>query len=240
MRKATRVDGPRQDTSRPSRMPGGCVIWLNGAFGVGKTTVAHALAAELPGALIVDPEDIGRMLRRIIPAAVSTADFQDVPSWRRLTVATIESLLRDHPVPLIVPMTVVDPVYFDETVGRLRQAGITVHHFTLAASPKTIRRRLLWRVSVPWATWWAWRRVPRCTSALRQSRFATHVDTENRSVPDIVATVISELAGNGLNAGSWDDRAPENAGFHGFGPLPKRGKPVTNELIDRLREHEPC
>ena len=89
-------------------MPGGCVIWLNGAFGVGKTTVARALAAELPGALMVDPEDIGRMLRRIIPAADRTCDFQDIPSWRRLTVATIESLLRDHPRPLVVPMTVVD------------------------------------------------------------------------------------------------------------------------------------
>ncbi len=228
-----------QDTRQPGRMAGGSVIWLNGAFGVGKTTVARALAAELPGALLMDPEDIGRMLRRIVPAAVFTSDFQQIPSWRRLTVATIESLLRDHPGPLVVPMTVVDPVYFDETVGRLRQAGITVHHFTLAAGPKTIRRRLLWRVSVPWATWWAWRRVQRCTGALRSSLFATHVDTENRSVPDIVATVISELARNGLNAGSWDDRAQENDGFHGFRPLPKRGKPVTNELIDRLRDDEP-
>ena len=101
-----------------------CSIWLNGAFGAGKTTVAHALAAELPDALVLDPEQIGRMLRRVVPAALRTSDFQDIPSWRRLTVATIESLLRDHPGPLIVPMTVVNPVYFDETVGRLA----TVRH----------------------------------------------------------------------------------------------------------------
>ena len=53
-------------------MPGGCVIWLNGAFGVGKTTVARALAAELPDALVVDPEDIGRMLRKVVPPAAQT------------------------------------------------------------------------------------------------------------------------------------------------------------------------
>ena len=230
-----------QDTRQPSRMAGGCVIWLNGAFGVGKTTVARALAAGLPGALIVDPEDIGRMLRRIIPAAVSTSDFQQIPSWRRLTVAAIESLLRDHPgAARRADDGRRSGVYFDETVGRLRQAGITVHHFTLAAGPKTIRRRLLWRVSVPWATWWAWRRVQRCTCALRSPLFATHVDTENRSVSDIVATVISELAHKGLHIGSAVDAVPENDGFHGFRPLPKRGKPVTNELIDRLREDEPC
>lgn len=174
-------------------MPGGCVVWLNGAFGVGKTTVARALAAELPDALVMDPEDIGRMLRKVAPAARRTTDFQDIPSWRRVTVATIESLLRDHPVPLVVPMTVVDPNYFDETVGRLRRAGITVHHYTLAAGPKTIRRRLLGRVSVPWATCWALRRVQRCTSALRSPLFATHVDTEHRSVPDIAATIARDV-----------------------------------------------
>ena len=174
-------------------MPGGCVIWLNGAFGVGKTTVARALAAELPGALMVDPEDIGRMLRRIIPAADRTCDFQDIPSWRRLTVATIESLLRDHPRPLVVPMTVVDPAYFDETVGRLRRDGVAVHHFTLAASPTTIRRRLLWRLSAPWATRWALHRIPRCASALQSPLFATHIDAENRSVPDIVAGISRDV-----------------------------------------------
>lgn len=137
-------------------MPGGCVIWVNGAFGVGKTTVARALASELPDALLVDPEDVGRMLRRIIPAALRTSDFQDIPSWRRLTFATIESLLHDRPGPLVVPMTVVDPLHFDETVGRLRRSGITVHHFSLVASPRTIRRRLLRRLSVPWATRHGW------------------------------------------------------------------------------------
>ena len=174
-------------------MPAGHVIWLNGAFGAGKTTVARALASRLPGALIVDPEDIGRMLRKILPEALRPSDFQDIPSWRRLTVATIESLLRDQPGPLVVPMTVVEPAYFDETVGLLRRRGVTVHHFTLAASAKTIRRRLLWRLTAPWATWWALRRVQRCTSALWSPLFATHVDTENRSLPDIVATIARDV-----------------------------------------------
>ena len=143
----------------PSRMPDGYVIWLNGAFGVGKTTVARALAAKLPDALVMD-----------------------------------------HPVPLVVPMTVVEPAYFDETVGLLRRRGVTVHHFTLAASAKTIRRRLLWRLTAPWATWWALRRVQRCTSALRSPLFATHVDAENRSLPDIVATIARDVLASGVCA----------------------------------------
>ncbi len=54
-----------------------------------------------------------------------------------------------------------------------------------------------------------------------------------------IGAVISELARKGLSGGSPADAVPENDGFCGFRPLPKRGKPVTNELIDRLREDGP-
>ena len=54
-----------------------------------------------------------------------------------------------------------------------------------------------------------------------------------------IGAVISELARKGLNGGSPEDQVQAEDGFHGFRPLPKRGKPVTNELIDRLREDGP-
>ena len=53
-----------------------------------------------------------------------------------------------------------------------------------------------------------------------------------------IGAVISELARKGLH-GPPVDAAPESDGFCGFRLLPKRGKPVTNELIDRLREDGP-
>jgi hypothetical protein len=50
--------------------------------------------------------------------------------------------------------------------------------------------------------------------------------------------VLSELARKGL---SQVDSRPgpsieEEAGFYGFQPLPANGQPVTDELIDALRE----
>ena len=44
-------------------------------------------------------------------------------------------------------------------------------------------------VPLAWATRWALHRVRRCASALQSPLFATHIDTENRSVPDIVAGI---------------------------------------------------
>ncbi len=50
-------------------------------------------------------------------------------------------------------------------------------------------------------------------------------------------SVLSELARKGLSAGAPDSAAAGD-GFYGFHPLPARGRPVTNELINRLRDDD--
>lgn len=48
--------------------------------------------------------------------------------------------------------------------------------------------------------------------------------------------VLSDLARQALIAGSGPAAGD---GAHGFRPLPRRGAPVSNALIDRLRVDEP-
>lgn len=54
-----------------------------------------------------------------------------------------------------------------------------------------------------------------------------------------IGAVISKLARQGLNGGPCEDTDEAKDGFYGFLPLPKRGRPVTNEVVDRLREDGP-
>jgi plasmid stability protein len=56
---------------------------------------------------------------------------------------------------------------------------------------------------------------------------------ERRSVGE----VLSDLARQALTG--REPAAPAGAEFHGFRPLPHRGKLVSNDLIDQLREDEP-
>lgn len=42
------------------------IIMINGAFGVGKTTVATILLERIPNSMLIDPEEVGYMLRNII------------------------------------------------------------------------------------------------------------------------------------------------------------------------------
>jgi deoxyadenosine/deoxycytidine kinase len=50
------------------------IIMINGAFGVGKTTVAHRLHKSITNSMVYDPEEIGYMLRNIITNEIKTSD----------------------------------------------------------------------------------------------------------------------------------------------------------------------
>jgi hypothetical protein len=39
------------------------MVFINGPFGVGKTSVANVLVERIPGAMIYDPEKVGSFLR---------------------------------------------------------------------------------------------------------------------------------------------------------------------------------
>lgn len=123
------------------------IIWINGAFGAGKTTLTEQLRARRRDALVFDPEYVGYLLRRFVP--VPTGDFQDLPSWRELVVETVTVLRRQHGGLMLVPMTLVNDEYFAQIVGVLRERGEDVLHVFLDLDPEVLRQRLIDRVLDP-------------------------------------------------------------------------------------------
>jgi hypothetical protein len=123
------------------------IIWINGAFGAGKTTLAEELHRRLPDAVFYDPEYVGYILCKWVP--VPTGDFQDLPSWRELVIATALSLRRHHADTLIVPMTLISDAYLGEILGGLAAAGEAVLHVFLDLDADVLHQRLTDRVLVP-------------------------------------------------------------------------------------------
>jgi hypothetical protein len=122
------------------------IIWLNGGFGAGKTTLAEELHRRLPEAVVYDPEDVGIMLWKQIGP---NDDFQHLPSWRELVVATALSLRRHHADTLIVPMSLIRDDYRAEILGGLADAGEELVHVFLQAEAGVLRERLKARVPIP-------------------------------------------------------------------------------------------
>jgi hypothetical protein len=169
------------------------LIWINGAHGAGKTSVAGELAALRANAFVIDPEQISFMLRRIWPGG-GPPDFQDMPAWRELTVATLRAAAAERPAAtLLVPMTLTSKLYHSEILGALRAPGVDLRHFTLVASPTTLRRRIRRRLDWPSSKRWSLSRVEACSAALQDPAFAEHVDTEGLRVAEVAAEIIRRL-----------------------------------------------
>ncbi|AKJ14791.1 ATP/GTP-binding protein [Streptomyces incarnatus] len=127
------------------------VVWINGAFGAGKTTTARELIELIPNSTLFDPEVIGAGLTHLLPAKrlAEVGDFQDLPIWRRLVVDTAAALLAELGGTLVVPMTLLRQEYRDEIFGGLAARRISVHHLLLAPAETILRERIAGREVPP-------------------------------------------------------------------------------------------
>jgi hypothetical protein len=116
------------------------IVWLNGPFGGGKTTVMRELLAAWPQLLPFDPGYLGPPAARFAPERVD--DWQDLPVWRDLTVAAADGLLREYGRPLVVPMTLLREEYAIEIFDRLDVLSWPVFHLVLDAPADVVRARI--------------------------------------------------------------------------------------------------
>lgn len=162
------------------------IIFINGAFGAGKTTVAELLAQRIPGSLLYDPEVVGMGLRYILQPIVEFDDFQDLPPWRPLVVETARQLLKTYGRTLIVPMTLWNKAYYREIMDGLRAFEPQLYHFCLTATEDTLHKRLRERNSSPQAYAWCCERIERCVTAFEDEMFAVQLATNDRTPESLV------------------------------------------------------
>ncbi|MGA5413643.1 NUDIX hydrolase [Streptomyces pseudogriseolus] len=120
------------------------IVWVNGAFGAGKTTTAHELIELIPNSTLFDPEVIGGALEQLLPPKrlAEVGDFQDLPIWRRLVIDTAAAMLAELGGTLVVPMTLLRQEYRDEIFGGLAARRIPVKHVLLAPAETILRERI--------------------------------------------------------------------------------------------------
>ncbi|MCF4136561.1 NUDIX domain-containing protein [Streptomyces sp. Tue 6430] len=123
------------------------VVWINGAFGAGKTTAARELIDLIPNSTLFDPEDVGAALTHLLPPKrlAEVGDFQDLPIWRRLVIDTAAALLGELGGTLVVPMTLLRQEYRDEIFGGLAARRIAVRHVLLTPAETILRERIAGR-----------------------------------------------------------------------------------------------
>lgn len=178
------------------------IVWLHGAFGAGKTSVAAEICARRDEVVLFDPEVVGYVLREVLP--VPTGDFQDLPEWRALVVAMGEALDGRSRRLVLAPMTLLREDYAREIFDGLRARGVALHQVLLDASDEELRRRIDADASLqdgdPVAERTRSWRLAQLTNYDNARSWLSRdadvvVDTTDVGVAETATTVLRELAG---------------------------------------------
>lgn len=171
------------------------IVWLNGAFGVGKTTAAGEVAKLLPSPRVQNPELLGCVLGQTV-GRLQRGDFQHLASWRRGTIALTRWAARGGAT-VIVPMSVLRPDYLDELLDGVRAHGHDVRHVLLDAPLPVLHARITDAdADAPRATQWRREHVANYGDVRAElaARGVT-VDTSD-STPRQVAASVTDVLGS--------------------------------------------
>lgn len=163
------------------------IIWLNGAFGSGKTTCAFELNRRLTNSFVYDPENIGYFIRNNIPKEIQKSDFQDYGQWRLFNYKMLRYIAREYSGIIIVPMTINKQQYYEEIIQRLKDDGITLKHYILYADKETILKRLNKRLER--GETWAKLQIDCCIEAFNTTITEEKIVTDNRSIDYVVEDI---------------------------------------------------
>lgn len=166
------------------------IIWISGPYGVGKSTLAEAMAAKMKNALIFDAEEVGNAVRENYPDCPYGYIFEDYPLWGEFCYMLLKDIHEKFQKDILVPMTLVRK----ESCGiieKLRRDGINTQLVVLEASYQTVHDRILARGEKE-GCW--------CMENIELARSGSavlpgiHIQTDGRIVEDLCDTVFAQLS----------------------------------------------
>ncbi|MBA3673087.1 MAG: hypothetical protein H0W68_13845 [Gemmatimonadaceae bacterium] len=168
------------------------IIFRNGAFGLGKTTVARALVRRSPEYVLFDPELIGLALQRSARLVeVTVDDFQELRAWRWLTIAGLR-VARVRWRKIVVPMAISRPEYLAELRRGIARFEPRLCHVCRVASIDVVHARLRIRGADPSEQSWQFRRAADCCAVHGGEAFAVQIDASLGTPDDLAGYVLDQ------------------------------------------------
>jgi len=163
------------------------IIWINGAFGSGKTSSAFELKRRLPNSFVYDPENIGYFIRENIPKELHKSNFQDHEQWRTFNYEMLKYIFYTYDGTIIVPMTIFNAQYYEEIIQKLIDEGIPLKHYILYADKSTLLKRLNKRLER--GETWTKSQIDRCIEVFNTEITEEKIITDNKSIDLVVEEI---------------------------------------------------
>lgn len=164
------------------------ILWISGPYGVGKSTLAEALATELDNAILFDAEEVGNAVRNSYPNDPYGYIFEDYPLWAEFCRKLLTDVHNSFHKNIIVPMTLVRAASYEAIIKSLMDSGIPVHFIILEASYETIRGRILDRGEEE--DCWCIENIEMAREGSSALPGAVHICTDGVSIESLKRTVL--------------------------------------------------
>ena len=177
------------------------LVWINGPFGVGKTTTAAALC-EQTGWRTFDPEHVGYLLAANL-RDIGVDDFQDLPPWRTLVPIVAAEINRlTSPSGIVSVQTVLVKQYWDELQAGMTAQGMSVLHVVLDCEEGELRRRITTDEAENQAVDWRLDHIVAFEKARRWLAPAADlvVDTTNLSPEEVARAIVDGFDHAGVSS----------------------------------------
>ena len=165
------------------------IYWINGAYGVGKSTVAECLKKKLNKAHIFDAEEVGNAIRDNYPEeSKHSVIFEDYPLWRETNYKLLLDISSKYDGDIIVPMTLIREESYIDIIKKLQDNGISVKYTFLDGDYQTIRDRIISRGEKE--DCWCMQNINTCLEIQNNENHAIHINSINQTPEQIVKMIL--------------------------------------------------
>lgn len=167
------------------------ILWISGAYGVGKSTLASALADKMNNAMIFDAEEVGNAVRGNYPDCPYGYIFEDYPLWGEFCGKLLEDIHNTFRRDILVPMTLVRRKSYDSIIQPLIRNGIETYLIILEASYGSIHDRILARGEEEGC--WCMENIEMSRSGASSLPGGVHLDTDGKTAAELADTVLERI-----------------------------------------------
>ena len=168
------------------------IIWISGAYGVGKSTLAEVLASRIDNALIFDAEEVGNAVRGNYPDDPYGYIFEDYPLWCEFCYRLLMDVHTTFGKNILVPMTLVRERSYTNIIAKLLTEGVDVKFIILEASHESIHDRILARGETE--DCWCMENIEMAREGSSSIPGGDHIQTDGKTVEELVQEVLGVLS----------------------------------------------
>ncbi len=173
------------------------IYWINGPYGIGKSTLAEYLHNLNPNSFIFDSETVGNAVRDNLPSQLFKGYiFEEYDLWFKFIIELLIEISSNYDGDIYVPMTLVKPESFSKIKIPLEDKGIKVKHILLVADYQTIKKRILKRGEDE--NCWCIQNIDLCLNNQKEFVDVIRIETINKTVSDI-ALELKNILDNSLH-----------------------------------------